>query len=441
MTRPRPTRLIPRATLIVALVLTSSVGAGSVSAVASDADAVLVWNEQAIIALSNPLPTADPPPAVPGGGQTPVVAGLHLAIVQGAVYDAVNAIDGGHQPYLEGLPDAPASASKAAAVATAAHDVLVGLVPALPQVVRDRLDTFYADYLAGISDSADKSAGITIGGAAASAMLIERTGDGRFVAHAFPVGEDAGEWRPTPPGFVNDPFAWVANVDPFTMRSESQFRTEGPPALTSAQYAVDFNEVKTLGAMTGSTRSAEQTLLAQYFSGNPFPYLNRAIREMPEVMALSTADQARLFAKTSMGAADTFIGCWDDKEFYHFWRPITAIQDAEDDGNPATTEDDDWLPFFTNPPYPEHPSGFNCFSSSMTRSVRQFFGTDHLAITLKNPAFAAPRPYDRLSDIVRDTIDARMYMGIHFRFADVQGAWIGKRVAHWIEKHYFQPVN
>jgi hypothetical protein len=438
--RSKPTRLISRATLAAALILTTSVGAAPVSAVASDADAVLVWNEQAVIALGNPLPTAIPPPPVPGAGMTPVTGGIHLAIVQGAVYDAVNAIEGGHQPYLSGLPDAPASASKAAAVATAAHDVLVAFPP-MPVVVKDRLDDFYANYLADIPDSADKTAGISIGAAAASAMLANRVGDGRYGTPGFPVGDEPGEWVPTPPLFINDPFAWVADVTPFTLLSESQFRTAGPDALDSPEYAADFNEVKALGAATGSTRTPEQTALAQFVSTSPFAIYQRAVREMPEVQALSTADQARLFAQTSMTAADSLIGCWDDKAQWLFWRPSTAIPAAGSDNNPATEAQADWLPFFANPPYPEHPSGFNCFSSSMARSLKAFFGTNAISITLKNPAVGQERTYDQLSKIVRDTINGRIYMGIHFRNSDVQGAWIGKKVAHWVDKNYFQPVE
>lgn len=419
----------------------SSVGpAPGVAAVASDTNAVLVWNEQAVIALANPLPTAVPPPAIPGAGMSPVVAGIHLAIVQGAVYDAVNAIVGGYEAYLEGLPDAPVTASKAAAVATAAHHTLVAFPP-MPSVVRDRLDLLYADYLADIPDNDDKSAGINIGAAAASAMLANRTGDGRYGAPGFPVGDEPGEWVPTPPAFVNDPAAWVADVRPFTMLSQSQFRTAGPYELTSPEYAADFNEVKALGAATGSNRTPEQTALAQFVSTSPFAMYQRGVREMPEVQALSAADQARLFAHTSMGAADAFISCWDDKMHWLYWRPSTAIPAAESDGNPATTEDNDWRPLFANPPYPEHPSGYNCFSSSMTRSLKAFFKTNAISVTLKNPAVGQERKYRHLSDVVRDSINGRIYMGIHFRNADVQGAWIGKKVAHWIDKHYFEPVQ
>jgi hypothetical protein len=443
MKRPKATRLSMRLGLVVVLIMTSSIAALPTAAV-SDDTAVLDWNINAVNALSLPLPTAVPPPPVPGGGQPPPVASQHLAMVQGAVYDAVNAIDGGYQPYLSGLPSASASASKAAAVATAAHHVLVGLAPVpLPQVVRDNLDVLYDNYLTGIADGQPKTDGIAIGAAAAAAMLANRVNDGRYVAHAFQVGSEAGEWRPTPPGFVNDPFAWVANVRPFTLKSTSQFRTEGPLALASAAYAAEFNQVKALGVASGSTRTTDQTLLAQFFVANPVPFMNRALREIAAGHGLSTAEQARLFAKSSMGAADALISCWDDKDYWSFWRPITAIQEAADDDNPATSPQANWTPYIATllasatPPYPDHPSGYNCFTGSMMRTAREFFGTDKVGITLNSPTGAAPRTYSRLSDVVRDTIDARIYLGIHFRAPDVQGAWIGKKVAQWIDKHYF----
>lgn len=420
----------------LALVVGASVIPGASVMAAEPTDMVLDWNFHAVNALSN-APTATPP----GAGQTPPVASLHLAMAQGAVYDAVNAIDGGHVPYLDGLPSAPASASKAAAAATAAHHVLVGLVPALPQAVRDSLDVLYAASLAEITDSQAKTDGIQIGIAVATAMLNERADDGRYVPHSFTAGSLAGEWRPELPSFVSDPFAWVARVRPFTLTSTSQFRTEGPLDLASAEYAADFNEVKALGAASGSTRTDAQTQLARFYSANPLPILNRTLRNVAEDRGLSLTEDARLFVMSSMSSADALINCWDDKDYWSFWRPITAIREAADDGNPATSPQAGWLPFFSNPPYPDHPSGYNCFSAAMMHTAAGFFGTDKIAIELTSPATATTRTYDRFTAVLKDTIDARIYMGIDFRTPDVQGAWLGKKVAKWVAKHYFEPVD
>jgi hypothetical protein len=423
----------------LAILVASLMAPGAAGVTAEPTDMVLDWNLHAVSALSN-ASTATPP----GAGQPPPVASLHLAMTQGAVYDAVNAIDGGHAPYLAGLPPAPASASKAAAAATAAHHVLVGLVPPLPQPVRDSLNALYAASLLEIADGPDKADGIAIGAAVAAAMLAERADDNRYGAFRFHTGTAPGEWRPT--SGVNDPNAWVARVRPFTLTSTSQFRTAGPNALTSAEYAAEFNEVKELGALDSSSRSDEQTQLARFFSANPVVMLNRTLREVATERGPSITEDARLFVLSSMSGADALINCWDDKEHWSFWRPATAIAEAASDGNPATAAPaTTWTPLFANPPYPDHPSGYNCVTSATMHAAEAYFRGDKVgAIKLTNadPLLTSPtREYKRFTAVVKDTIDARIYMGIHFRTPDEQGAWLGKKVAAWVEKHYFRPVD
>jgi len=401
------------------------------------------WNLHAVNALINA-----PGALIPGAGQPPQVSALHLAMVQGAVYDAVNAIDGGHQSYLGGLPPASPTASPEAAVATAAHHVLVGLgiglVPALPQIVRDRLDALYADALAGIPDGEAKSDGIAAGAAAAAAMLAARAADGRYVPFSFAVGDGVGEWRPT--GTGNDPFAWVAGVDPFLLESSSQFRTKGPHALTTDAYAKDYNEVKELGGpdTPDSPRTEEQTAVAKFYTVNPVELFNRTFRVVGAERGLTLVEEARLFAMVNMAGADGLISCWDEKAFWSFWRPVTAIHEGDNDGNPDTAGDAGWTPLLATPPYPDHASGYNCVTSSMMYTADAFFGAKKMAFSVVRIAPGVPnvtRVYERFTDVVDDTIDARVYLGIHFRAADVQGAGIGKDIAHWLDKHYFQSVN
>ena len=423
---------------VVALAL---VAAATVIPLASVAGAeasnmVLDWNLNAVNALSNP-PTATPP----GAGQTPPVASIHLAMVQGAVYDAVNAIDRHHAPYLHGLPSAPRSASKPAAAATAAHHVLVGLTPALAQNVRDSLDVLYAASLAAITDNGARTAGIAIGGAAAAAMLANRADDGRFVPFSFTAGTLAGQWRPDLPANVSDPFAWVSNVRPFTLRSTAQFRTKGPYDLASRKYAKDFNEVKAMGPATGSSRSDAQTATALFFSANPLPMMNRALREVAAGRGLSITRDARLFGMSAMASADALINCWDDKDHWSFWRPITAIREAANDGNRRTSPQDGWLPLLNTPPYPDHPSGYNCFSAAMMHTAARFFGTDRISFQLASPITGTTRSYHRFTRVLKDTIDARVWLGIHFRNPDVQGAKLGKNVARWVDRHFFKAVH
>lgn len=400
------------------------------------------WNRHAAAAIFNPATAA-----IPGGGQPPNAGVLHMAMVQGAVYDALNAIDGGYQPYLTGLAGAPSSASQAAAAATAAHDVLMELVPALPSATRTWV---HVEYLAtmgeigAVEDSEDVAAGVAAGAGAADAMLAARIDDGRYVAFSFRQGTGIGEWRPTataPP--FSDPFAWVANVDPFLLTSPSQLRSSGPLPVGSAAYAAEYDEVKALGSRTGSSRTPGQTALAMFFTVNPVELYNRTFRGLAAEGGIPLADEARLLAMVNLAGADALISCWNDKEFWSFWRPVTAIQLGDTDGNPATAGNATWTPLVNNPPYPDHPSGYNCVTGAMMNTAVQFFGTKKVAFTLQQTTAAdsPTRSYVRLTDVVKDTIDARIYLGIHFRTPDVQGAVMGKRVSQWLARHYFQPTD
>jgi hypothetical protein len=412
--------------------------AASVAA-ADPTDMVLKWNEYAIITLGNSPTAVDP--VRPGLGQGPPVSAIHLAMVQGAVYDAVNAIDGTRRPYLAGL-DAPAGASQAAAAATAAHHVLDGLIPATLPNVKASNNKFYTDSLDEIANGPAETAGIEVGADAAAAMLANRVGDGRFGSHTFRVGTEVGEWRLVPPANANS-FGWAAFVRPFTMRSPDQFRTAGPLDIESARYAVEFNEVKALGAQVDSSRTPEQEVLARFVSANPLPFMNKGLRDVATDRGLSTSRQARLFALTSMASADALIGCFNDKDFWNFWRPQTAIQEAADDGNPATEPDEDWLSMFPTPGYPDHPSGYNCYTAAMMHGAKRFFGSDRVDLDLTSPGTTPPttRHYDRFTDVIDDTIEGRIYTGFHFRTPDVQGAWLGMRAANWAASHYFKPGN
>ncbi len=273
-------------TALGALVATV-LGAAPAVAQQDESDAVLVWNLHASDALING-PTADPP----GANQAPPVSQLHLAMVQGAVYDAVNAIVGGYEPYLPGLSAASPSASQDAAVATAAHHVLVGLeiadVRLLPQVVLDRLDGLYIAALLDIPDGDAKTEGVTVGAAAAAAMLEARTDDGRFLPGSWVEGTLPGEWRPTETG---NALAWVSAVEPFTLESTSQFRTAGPNALTSHQYAKDYNEVKDFGRATDSRRTDKQNVVADLYTAHPPELFNRTFRAISEAEGLTLADR------------------------------------------------------------------------------------------------------------------------------------------------------
>src|SRR6184192_757296 len=323
------------------------------------ADAVTDWNLIASTAI------------VTNAGQPPHVSVLSFAMVQGAVYDAVNAIDRGHRPYLVHPPSNPTD-SKEAATAAAAFRVLVGFFP-------DQLATLqplYDAYIAALPDNPpeSKAAGIAIGEATASAMLTARMNDGRFgpTPTPYPSPAPPGIWRPTPPNFLNDPAAWVGNVLPFIVPNAEMLRTDGPNDLTSGEYAEDFNEVKELGSLTSTTRTPDQTDAAIFWQDHAMALWNRIFSTLAVSQNLNIVDSARLFAMENLAAADASIGCWNDKYYWQFWRPITAIREADTDGNPDTQADPTWLPLFdpatpvcnppplVTPPFPDHPSGHAC---------------------------------------------------------------------------------
>jgi hypothetical protein len=439
----------------LALLTTAVVGGSAPTASAdSPATAVLDWNKNALDALAN-APTA----ATPGAGMTPPVQAVHLAMIQGAVYDAVNAIDGGHEPYIEGLPSAPGSASEAAAAATAAHDVLVAVLNQAPltatftAAIRDaiiaRLNTLLASSIAAataVDGASAVSDGIDAGQAAAAAMILQRTDDGRWGPFRFTCGEDPGDWRPatstvcTTPSGPSDPFAWVAKVDPFVVQSGLQFTSKGPRALTSGAYAKEYNEVKTLGAQD-SVRSPQQQAVYEFFQAPPIEMFNRGFREYAAAHGLALAEQARLFAQLALSGGDAAITCWENKALYSFWRPITAIRLGDEDGNPKTDGDPNWTSAIPTPPYPDHTSGYNCASGAFMEAAELYFGTDRTSFTLAHAADPMSRTYQHFRDVWDDTIDARVYQGIHFRSADEQGAMIGRSIALWVDEHALQPVN
>ena len=433
--RMRGRRRLALISVTAVLALSAAIPSGAAAAT-EPATVLLNWDQYAIEALANP---GDGSVTPIGAGQTPPVMSLHLAMVEAAMYDAVNGIARTHEPYLRGLPHPSRSASKSAAAATAAYKVLVGLVPALSDTIKANLKVLYDASLATIPNGWRKTAGINFGTTVATKMLAKRVNDGRYVPFSFTSGTGAGQWRPELPVFLSDPFAWVSNVKPFAIRRASQFRTAGPLSLTSAQYAAEFNEVKTLGSnKVPSARTDAQTEVAKFYSVSPVGMIHRAFRNIATAKNLSITRAARLFGMLSVSTADALIACFDDKDHYSFWRPITAIRHASEDGNPNTAEQADWLPFMVTPPYPDHPSGFNCAAGAMMYAGKAFFGTDRVAITLTSPAGTAPRTYTRLTAVLKDTIDARIWLGFHFREPDVQGAKLGRNVANYVATHYFE---
>ena len=391
-------------------------------------DQVLAWNRNAYQEL------------IVVAGQAPPVAALNLAMVHGAVFDAVNAIDGGFEPYL-GAPDAEDTYSKDAAAAAAAYRVLLSLLPGRAA----QLTASYDASLALIPDGADEDGGVEVGEAAAAAMIQARQDDGRpgtpsFTSSSFTEGLGAGEWRPLAAGLPGNNFKWVGDVDPFLVPDAAMFATTGPLALDSTAYTAEFDQVKSLGAAMGSTRTPDQTEQARFWADHAVAMWTRIIQQLSESQDLTNVESARLFGMLYLTGADAVIACFQDKERWAFWRPQTAIRNADDDGNPATVADPTWTSLLPNPPYPDQPSGHNCFSSSVVETLKDFFGTNQMAFEATHSTLGITREFTRFSEAIIEIRHARVYGGIHFMTADASGAGLGKKIAKYRAENYFGPA-
>jgi len=382
--------------------------------------------------------------AVKTAGHPPPVAALDFAIVHLAIYDAVESIDRRYEPYYSLVRGATGSVG--AAAAKAAHDILVELFPAQSAT----LDAVYANFLAANGvDPLDP--GTAVGAHAAANMLALRSNDGRFPPNPPPfLGSSAiGQWRPTPslqppppPTLAPGLTPWVAAVRPFTMLSDSQFRVDPPPDLTSAQWAEDYSEVKSVGSLNSTTRTAEETEIG-YFWADSGPVLwQNALRYISRNYLNDTGDSARMYALAEAAMADAQIACWDSKYFYNFWRPITAIRLGDQDGNPATVVDPGWQPLINTPNFPEYPSGHAAISGAVSHVLRLFFGSDEMSFQMTTSNALAPqktRTFARFSQAEQEVINARVFVGIHYRNSDTTAGEQGRRVANWVFKHSLRP--
>ena len=385
----------------------------------SSAEVVRRWNEVANDAI------------VVTGANAPAASGVLIAMVQLAVYDATVAIVRGYEPYASSIV-APRTASVAAAAAQSAHDVLVALFPAQATALHAEL----ANTLAAIPDGRAKKDGIWVGQQAAAGLLANRAGDGRFenVPYTFnPPGP--GVYQPTPPALSTSPLVpWVARVRPFTMTSPSQFRPGPPPALDSARWAKAYRQTQAYGDVNSSVRTPEQSEIAIFWTEHTVRQWNRNIRVQAGRLDLDPIATVRLLAMTNMAMADAWIGCWDAKYHYSFWRPVTAIQQGDTDGRLDTTGDPAWMPFRATPNHPEYPGAHACVSTAASLALKRFFGKDET--TLRMDAVVNGVTYEhvfnRYTDAGREARIARIYGGMHYEFSNEAGAEIGRRIVRQI---------
>lgn len=372
----------------------------------------------------------------------PPMASRALAIAHAAMYDAVNAIEQTHFSYnWQGAADP--NCSKEAAVAQAAFRTLSNLFPSqaanLQNQLQARLDL--------IPNGQPKTLGIQLGDDVGQAMLNARSSDGStFNPGPYTGGNNIGQWRPTPPGFANGLLpAWGA-VTPFMMTSGAQFRQGPPPAVNSAAYTADYNEVKDLGSATSATRTPDQTDIARFWAdgagtATPPGHWNRIAQDVGAAQSNSLHQNARMFALMNLAMADAAIACWDMKYVYEYWRPVTGIREGDNDGNPDTVGDAAWTSLIVTPPFPAYTSGHSTFSSSGAVVLARFFGTDNISFTTSAEGFAVPdRSFSSFSQAALEAMDSRLYGGIHWRFDNEVGYDMGSMLGHYGYDNYLQAV-
>jgi len=409
--------------LMWAGVLACSFGAG-----VARADTVTDWNKimQDTVVASGGTPASNPNHQTRWG-----------AIVQLAVFEAVNSIDRSYEPYIAYL-DAPPEASLDAAVITAAHDTLVVLRPLSAATLEAMRDTA----LLAIPNGPEKDAGIAVGAAAAAAMLALRADDGWDDVVPYTPGTEPGDWRPTPGGGAALLPGWGL-VTPFGLESGSQFRLPAPPALHTEKYASDYNEVKLLGRKDSAVRPPDRTDVALFYaSASPVQVWNSAARQVSAAQRKSLSENARIFALLAMAMGDASIAQWDTKYHYSFWRPVTAIRNGDIDGNPLTEADPEWLPLINTPSHPSYASGHATVSGSARAVLERVFGRDGHDVVLTHSAVpGVVLDYTAWDEITDDIDDARVYGGIHYSFDQEKGAHLGRQVGRYILRILLRPAD
>ena len=393
-------------------------------------DAVLTWNTNTVTAVRASTPTK-----VQTDGM------VYMSYVQAAVYDAVTKLEGRYEPYHDFPFTVVPGASVQAAVAAAAQTVLDHYLPDQQLTV----DAKYTAYIAGLSG--DVADGVALGQAAAQDIITFRTGDGLNAATPAYGGIGPilpGQWQLQPGQSVQTP--WLATMRPFLLERASQFRAEPPPALDTHQYAKDLNETQAYGALNSTVRTPEQKAIAFFWVGNNINQYNFAMQSVVAEHEMDLVDAAHLLAMGNIVSTDAGMACYDSKFFYLAWRPITAIRNADKDGNPDTQADPAWQALLGVPGHPEYPSQHGCFTAAFSDALAAALHTKHVDVTLGGgqnglSTLTTTQHFNTVEDIQKQVVDARVWLGFHFRNSVVQGEDIGNDVARWELHQYFKPVH
>ena len=391
---------------------------------------VIAWNE--IAQNASVVVAKQPPPE----------SMVYLGLVQAAVYDAVDAITGGYEPYGRGASPHP-GADIDVAVAAAADAMLEHYFPAQQADLAARYAAFLLAVapLVRIEGDPGIANGLEAGREAALNIIAARAGDGLEADTGFKMpAAAAGIWQL--PADQKPQTPWLAKLKPFLLTSADQFLPSAPPALSSAAYAAEFNETKSLGSVNSTTRTPEQTLIAQFFTAPVGIQYNEAFKQIVADHAHDALQAARLYAMGNMVGADALTACMNAKYTYDFWRPAYAIPGADADGNDATVADASWKPLLATPPHPEYPSNHACFEAAIGQVLASVLGTDKIDLTLTSSVTADTMPsrhYATVADLVNEVMNARIWGGLHFRGSDEAGRDLGTKVANWAISREFLP--
>jgi hypothetical protein len=413
----------------------------------STPNAVVQWNETTMNVID-------------ANGQNAVQSTRTLAMVHGAVHDAVNAINRRYDAYyFEGPGDGGASPD--AAVAAAAHTVLVGIIgsfgtPAQKGAALALVEQAYTASLAKVSDGPSRNKGVLVGRAAGAAMLTLRKDDGATRDAPYTPGMGPGKWRPhpntTPPnppianpdaarGYAPSVLPGWGNVTPFTLLSSSQYWLPGPPALTSATYTRDFNEIKAVGGRVSTVRTPDQTEIARFWFEGPGAW-NRIGRTVAGTKNLDAWDSARLLALMNFAMADSYIAGFKIRYVYDSWRPVTAIREGDNDGNDATVGDPTWDSHQNTPAVSDYPSTQSTFSGAAAVALASVLGDQvSFTVTSGKPFEGITRSFTSFSQAARESADSRVYAGIHFRSSCEDGLVLGRKIGQRAVVLYLQPVR
>ena len=395
------------------------------------ADAVLDWNA---IAVDTAI----------ASGQTPIAQARYAAIVQLAVFEAVNSITGDYRQYLGSIV-APHGASADAAAIQAAYRVLSTYFPASAKT----LDAARTNSLALVHDAQAKTKGIATGDAAAAAMIALRANDGSSPPQfKIPGPAVPDEWQATPScpivnGIAVGTFFQWQNLTPFGIRSASEFLLDPPPALASNKYAKAYNEVMAVGSLDSTERPPDQAEVVLYYAvTSPTHVFNQAARQVAQQQGRTLSENARALALINMAISDSLVASFFNKYHYNFWRPETAIRAGDTDGNRKTDPDPNFLPFIVTPCFPSYPSNHGSGSNGGAEVLRRIYGEAGHSITLSNPAVSnTVLQYTSFRQITDDISDARVYGGIHFRFDQRAGARLGRAIGTAVYKNNLRAVN